>query len=137
MYRPLFPGSLRPVSHNVHFIQHHALAVPGPKAQMVDRWTGLAAKRNFGKYYSLRCSENGVSAPINKEHGGTVMTHQLYGYLLSHTHEHEVLCDAYAKLTGYLTGHQYHTSVTAAGAEVATKPDRRAVSSRSTYASVT
>lgn len=46
-----------------------------------------AAYKRVIRYHS----KDQDDVPVNKHHGGTVMTDQLYGYLLSHTAEHEVL----------------------------------------------
>ena len=47
--------------------------------------------RHCGFVQSVSCLTNGNdSVPVNKQQGGTVMTDQLYDYLLSHTREHEV-----------------------------------------------
>ena len=65
----------------------------------------------------VKClSTDNNEVPVNKRQGGTVMTDQLYGYLLSHTPEHEVvvlprvdlslsvitLYQAWASLAGHL-----------------------------------
>ncbi|KAL3154744.1 hypothetical protein ABBQ38_011291 [Trebouxia sp. C0009 RCD-2024] len=44
-----------------------------------------------GRHVVVQSLNTEAETPINKERGGTVMTDQLYGYLLSHTQEHEVL----------------------------------------------
>lgn len=58
------------------------------KARTSDRQFG--ADRRHAAVHLVQCLQTQAETPINKEHGGTVMTDQLYGYLLSHTHEHEV-----------------------------------------------
>ena len=45
-----------------------------------------AAYKRVIRYHS----KDQDDVPVNKHRGGTVMTDQLYGYLLSHTAEHEV-----------------------------------------------
>lgn len=60
------------------------------KLRTCDRTLG-ATPRVAAPHW-VQCLQTQAETPINKEHGGTVMTDQLYGYLLSHTHEHEVLC---------------------------------------------
>ena len=61
-----------------------------PKPPTVKRSFELAAHRHGAGHHLLRCSGISSSVPVNKELGGTIMTDQLYGYLLAHTHEHEV-----------------------------------------------
>jgi len=52
---------------------------------------GRFAKNNAAYKRVIRYhSKDQNDVPVNKHHGGTVMTDQLYGYLLSHTAEHEV-----------------------------------------------
>ena len=47
------------------------------------------SRRTLAQYRTY-CASTEQSAPINKQHGGTVMNEQLYSYLLSHTPEHKV-----------------------------------------------
>ena len=57
------------------------------KARTYDRTFGAERR---AAVHVVQCLQTQADMPINKEHGGTVMTDQLYGYLLSHTYEHEV-----------------------------------------------
>ncbi|DBA66121.1 hypothetical protein WJX79_000853 [Trebouxia sp. C0005] len=52
---------------------------------------GFAKNKAAYKRVIRHYSKDQDDVPVNKHHGGTVMTDQLYGYLLSHTAEHEVL----------------------------------------------
>lgn len=58
----------------------------------------FGADRSHAGMRLVRCLQTQAEAPINKERGGTVMTDQLYGYLLSHTREHEVPCSNILRL---------------------------------------
>ena len=70
--------------HVHHFKYDTALT---RKARTYDRTFG---GEHRAAVHVVQCLQTQAETPINKEHGGTVMTDQLYGYLLSHTQEHEV-----------------------------------------------
>jgi hypothetical protein len=63
----------------------------GSATRLLTYKRGKYAK-NKGAYKRVirYLSKGQDDVPVNKHHGGTVMTDQLYGYLLSHTAEHEV-----------------------------------------------
>lgn len=83
----------------------------------------------------VQCLQTEAETPINKERGGTVMTDQLYGYLLSHTQEHEVLCSTRTAL--HLATALVTYAGELAGTEVVTEADSCRLPSRCPHASIT
>ena len=86
MQRMLHRGVLLSIRQQVHHLKHHAVITCN--ARTCHRT--FAAGRRHTVVRLVRCLQTEPGTPVNKEHGGTVMTDQLYGYLLSHTQEHEV-----------------------------------------------
>lgn len=86
MQRVLHRCVVSSTKQNPHHLNCHT--VLRCKARTSDRKFG--ADRRHAAAHLVQCLQTQAETPINKAHGGTVMTDQLYGYLLSHTHEHEV-----------------------------------------------
>lgn len=90
--------------HAIVSTRHHVgyNAVLRCKAQ--SNYCTFGTDRGYGAMRPVRCLQTQTEAPINKDRGGTVMTDQLYGYLLSHTHEHEVPCSNFSSPACCLIG---------------------------------
>ena len=63
----------------------------GSATRLLAYKRGRFAKNKAAYKHGIRYhSKDQKDVPVNKHLGGTVMTDQLYGYLLSHTAEHKV-----------------------------------------------
>ncbi len=63
----------------------------GSATRLLAYKRGRFAKNKAAYKHVIRYhSKDQKDVPVNKHLGGTVMTDQLYGYLLSHTAEHKV-----------------------------------------------
>ena len=78
--------------HAIVSTRHHGGRDAVLRCKARTAFCTFGADRGHAAMRLARCLKTQAEAPINKERGGTVMTDQLYGYLLSHTREHEVPC---------------------------------------------